>query len=74
MTFDVLTLLSFREYFREPCAEFFGVMLFIIFGTGVNCQVSLGGNTLVASSPHGVSISYFPKWVLEVMLSINFPP
>ncbi|KDR82496.1 hypothetical protein GALMADRAFT_57615 [Galerina marginata CBS 339.88] len=32
------------EYIREPFAEFLGVMVLIIFGNGVDCQVVLGGN------------------------------
>lgn len=43
------------EIIREPMAEFFGVMILIIFGNGVDCQVVLSGNTAVASSPKGVS-------------------
>ncbi|EPQ51046.1 aquaporin, partial [Gloeophyllum trabeum ATCC 11539] len=33
------------EYLREPAAEFLGTMILIIFGTGVDCQVVLSGNT-----------------------------
>lgn len=40
---------------REPAAEFLGVMILIIFGTGVVCQVTLSGNTDVAPSQKGVS-------------------
>lgn len=39
---------------REPAAEFTGVMLLIIFGTGVDCQVVLSSNPSVAPSPKGV--------------------
>ena len=35
-------------------AEFFGVMILIIFGAGVDCQVVLSTNTDVASSQKGV--------------------
>ncbi len=45
------------EVLREPVAEFFGVMILIIFGAGVDCQVVLSANTGVASSPKGVSAS-----------------
>jgi hypothetical protein len=41
---------------REPFAEFLGIMIIIIFGNGVDAQVSLGGNTAVASSEKGVSL------------------
>ena len=47
---------SYREYLREPAAEFLGVMILIIFGNGVDCQVVLSANTTVASSPKGVSL------------------
>jgi hypothetical protein len=40
---------------REPAAEFLGVMILIIFGTGVDCQVVLSTNPGVAASPKGVS-------------------
>lgn len=53
---------SSSEYLREPVAEFFGVMILIIFGNGVDCQVVLSGNTGVASSAKGVSLfeAYYP--------------
>ena len=35
-------------------AEFFGVMILIIFGAGVDCQVVLSSDTAVASSQKGV--------------------
>ena len=37
-------------------AEFFGTMILVIFGTGVNCQVVLSSVTAVASSQKGVSL------------------
>ncbi|KAI0344422.1 aquaporin [Trametopsis cervina] len=40
-----------RELFREAMAEFIGTMVLIIFGCGVNCQVTLSGN--IAVSPGG---------------------
>ena len=36
-------------------AEFAGVAIFLIIGTGVNCQVVLSTDPAVASSPKGVS-------------------
>lgn len=39
---------------KEPLAEFFGTMILIIFGNGVDCQVVLSANPNVASSPKGV--------------------
>ena len=40
---------------REPMAEFAGVAVFVLIGTGADCQVVLSTNTAVASSPRGVS-------------------
>ena len=40
---------------REPMAEFAGVAVFVLLGTGVDCQVALSTNPGVASSPKGVS-------------------
>ena len=40
---------------REPMAEFAGVAIFVLFGTGVDCQVVLSTNPKVASAPKGVS-------------------
>lgn len=42
---------------REPLAEFAGVMILVIFGNGVDCQVVLTGNPNVVSSPKGVRAS-----------------
>lgn len=36
-------------------AEFFGVMLLVIFGAGAACQVVLSSSTAVAATPKGVS-------------------
>ena len=40
---------------REPIAEFAGVAVFVIMGTGVDCQVVLSTDTAIASSQKGVS-------------------
>ena len=52
---DVTYPLLPSEYIKEPAAEFFGVMILIIFGNGVDCQTVLSKNTAVASAPLGVS-------------------
>jgi glycerol uptake facilitator-like aquaporin len=39
---------------REPFAEFAGVMILIIFGVGVDCQVVLTGDPTVSSGAKGV--------------------
>lgn len=40
---------------RQPMAEFAGVAVFVIFGTGVDCQVVLSGNKNI-STPKGVRL------------------
>ena len=40
---------------REFTAEFAGVAVFVLIGTGVDCQVVLSTNTDIASSQKGVS-------------------
>lgn len=55
-----------REYIREPFAEFLGVMILIIFGAGVDCQVVLSTNTGVAPSPKGVSVIFQLWWSTDV--------
>jgi len=49
-----LVVVFSRQMIREPAAEFFGVMILVIFGAGVDCQVVLSGNPGVASSQKGV--------------------
>ncbi|KAG6839562.1 hypothetical protein C0991_001501, partial [Blastosporella zonata] len=44
---------KYRQLLREPMAEFTGVMLLIIFGNGVDCQVVLSSNPGVAPSAKG---------------------
>jgi aquaglyceroporin related protein len=48
-----------RWWIREPAAEFLGTMLLVIFGTGVDCQVTLTGNTGVAASQKGVRVDIY---------------
>ncbi|KAF8631692.1 hypothetical protein AX15_002242 [Amanita polypyramis BW_CC] len=43
----------FREIISEPFAEFLGVVILTVIGLGVNCQVVLSSNPLVASTPRG---------------------
>ena len=45
----------FSEIMREPMAEFAGVAVFLVIGTGVDCQVVLSTDTAIASSERGVS-------------------
>ena len=43
------------QILREAAAEFTGVMILVIFGTGVICQAVLSSNSAVAPAPKGVS-------------------
>jgi glycerol uptake facilitator-like aquaporin len=42
---------------REAAAEFTGVLMIVIFGTGVLCQVVLSSNAGVSATSKGVSTS-----------------
>ncbi|KAH9889971.1 aquaporin [Cubamyces lactineus] len=59
-----------REYIREPAAEFFGVMILIIFGNGVDCQVVLSKNPKVAASPFGDYLSLNFGWAVGTALGV----
>ncbi|KAF5392902.1 hypothetical protein D9757_001001 [Collybiopsis confluens] len=57
---------NYRQMIREVAAEFTGVMLLIIFGTGVVCQVVLSGNPEVAPSQKGEYLSISFGWAVVV--------
>ncbi|KAI0081664.1 aquaporin [Panus rudis PR-1116 ss-1] len=59
-----------REWIKEPAAEFFGVMILIIFGNGVDCQVVLSQNTGVASSPKGDYLTIAFGWAVGTALGV----
>ncbi|KAI0058267.1 aquaporin [Artomyces pyxidatus] len=59
-----------RERIREPAAEMLGTMILILFGTGVDCQVVLSGNTGVASSPKGDYLSLNFGWACGAALGV----
>ncbi|KAF8799028.1 aquaporin [Phlegmacium glaucopus] len=60
----------YRAFIREPFAEFLGVVILIIFGTGVDCQVVLSGNPNVASSPRGDYLSINLGWAVGTALGV----
>ncbi|KAG5646484.1 hypothetical protein DXG03_003249 [Asterophora parasitica] len=60
----------FRYLIREPAAEFLGVCVLIIFGTGVDCQVVLSTNTGVASGPRGEYISINFGWAIGTAMGV----
>ncbi|CAE6469465.1 unnamed protein product [Rhizoctonia solani] len=59
-----------RHLIREPAAEFLGTMILIIFGTGVNCQVVLSGNTAVSASAKGEYLSISFGWAVGTALGV----
>ncbi|KAH8104487.1 aquaporin [Cristinia sonorae] len=61
---------SIREHLREPAAEFFGVMILIIFGAGVDCQVVLSSSTAVSSSPKGDYLSLNFAWAVGTAMGV----
>ncbi|KAH9474742.1 Aquaglycerol porin AQY3 [Psilocybe cubensis] len=62
------TMSRLRQFIREPMAEFFGVALFVIFGTGVDCQVVLSTNKGVAASPKGDFLSVNFGWAIGLAM------
>ncbi|KAG2151318.1 major intrinsic protein superfamily membrane channel protein [Suillus clintonianus] len=60
----------FRYAIREPAAEFLGTMIFVIFGTGVNCQVFLSMNPNVEAVPRGDFLSLNFGWAAGVALGV----
>jgi len=66
-----LTVLGqIRQVMREPMAEFAGVAVFVLFGTGVDCQVALSTNPGVASSPKGDFLSVNFGWAIGLALGV----
>jgi aquaglyceroporin related protein len=53
---------------RAPMAELIGVAIFVILGTGVDCQVVLSTNPAVASSPKGDFLSVNFGWAIGLAL------
>ncbi|PIL30332.1 transporter [Ganoderma sinense ZZ0214-1] len=45
------------EHIKEPAAEFLGVMILVLFGSGAACQAQLSGNKNVASTAYGDALS-----------------
>ncbi|KAJ7597860.1 aquaporin-like protein [Mycena floridula] len=53
---------------RQAAAEFTGVMILIIFGAGVNCQVGLSSDAGVASSQKGDWLSVCFGWAIGIAM------
>ncbi|PPQ85164.1 hypothetical protein CVT25_004171 [Psilocybe cyanescens] len=65
-----LDIVCISEYIKEPFAEFLGVMILIIFGAGVVCQVILGGHPAVASSEKGNYLSINIGWGVGTAMGV----
>ncbi|KAJ3572958.1 hypothetical protein NP233_g2747 [Leucocoprinus birnbaumii] len=55
---------KYRPIIREATAEFLAVMIVVIFGIGVDCQVMLSMNTGVASFPQGDPLTLRLGWAI----------
>ncbi|PPR07832.1 hypothetical protein CVT24_003109 [Panaeolus cyanescens] len=58
------------ESLRAPLAEFFGVAIFVLLGTGSNCQVALSSNPAVTASPKGEYLSLNFGWAIGLALAV----
>ncbi|KAJ6585236.1 aquaporin-like protein [Mycena capillaripes] len=61
---------KYRLMMREYVAEFLGVCILIIFGTGVDCQVVLSTVTGVASSQKGSYLSISVGWGVGTAMGV----
>lgn len=59
-----------KQIIREAAAEFTGVMLLILFGAGVDCQVVLSSSTAVAASPRGDYLSINFGWAIGTAIGV----
>ncbi|MBW0489519.1 hypothetical protein O181_029234 [Austropuccinia psidii MF-1] len=60
----------FRSRTREFWAEFFGTAILVLFGTGVNHQVTLGGSSNVTANSRGDWTTVSFGWGVAVMLGV----
>jgi len=61
---------KYRQLIREVAAEFTGVMMLIVFGTGVVSQVTLSSDTSVAPTPKGEYLSISFGWAVGTALGV----
>jgi len=64
---------KYRLSIREYAAEFLGVCILIIFGTGVDCQVVLSSVPGVASSQKGDYLSINFGWAIGTAMGVWVP-
>ncbi|KAK2460762.1 hypothetical protein APHAL10511_007232 [Amanita phalloides] len=60
----------YRQIIREAAAEFLGVMILVIFGNGVDCQVVLSADSVVAPSSKGAYLSINFGWAIGAALGV----
>jgi len=65
-----IQLQNIRHAIRKPMAEFFGVALLIIFGSGSACQVVLSTNPNVASSARGSFLSVNFGYAIGIAMGV----
>ncbi|KAG0141489.1 hypothetical protein CROQUDRAFT_284390 [Cronartium quercuum f. sp. fusiforme G11] len=66
-----LNLVSrFRGATKEYWAEFFGTATLVMFGTGVNHQVKLGGNPSISSSNIGDFLAVAIGWGIGITMGV----
>jgi aquaglyceroporin related protein len=61
---------SYRTMIREPLAECLGVMVLVIFGTGVDCQAVLSSSTAVSPAKKGDYLSINVGWAVGIAFGI----
>ncbi|KAJ8700792.1 hypothetical protein PTI98_003784 [Pleurotus ostreatus] len=61
---------KYRQWLREPMAEFAGTMILVIFGNSVDCQVVLSTNPGVAASPKGDYLSLTFGWAVGTAMGV----
>ncbi|THH32826.1 hypothetical protein EUX98_g1319 [Antrodiella citrinella] len=59
---------SGTQHLREPAAEFFGVLLLVLFGCGVNAQTTLSASKALAATPAGDYTSAVLGWGVGLAL------
>ncbi|KAI0087003.1 aquaporin-like protein [Irpex rosettiformis] len=60
-----------REFLCEPAAEFLGVLILVVFGSGVNCAVALSSNSgSVLGPPKGDWLSVSFGWAVGIGLGV----
>ncbi|KAF8062202.1 major intrinsic protein superfamily membrane channel protein [Lyophyllum atratum] len=61
---------KYKQMLREPMAEFAGVMILIIFGVGVDCQVVLSTSPGVAAGHKGEYLSISFGWAIGTAMGV----